>query len=807
MQKDIIIEHAYEGNLKNISVNIPRNKLICVTGVSGSGKSTLVIDTLYQECQRQYLEATGYQGIQKPGVERITNVSPAIQISQHHTNKNPRSTVGTMTNIYTDLRVVFEKISERACIKCEKSFTQNEGKETVENEGGEFKTFIHCPHCDTKQPMLTRTHFSYNKSEGACKACSGIGEEIQINWSAVIDESKTLEEGALLFLDKGYQNYVFGILKNGFQFYELADVLTQPIATWTDAHKALLYKGAEVAQINPEKGVPKNVTGGRFEGIEPMLWRKLADKGIEEVPAEQFITTTCRECNGERLMKDSRTVTVVGIRLPELTNYSLEQLVTWVQNVASTLDEKQKRYVEHLLFDMETKINRLLTVGVGYLTLNRQTITLSGGEQQKIKLAATLDSTLTGVIYLLDEPTTGLHPKDTEGMITLLKNMRDLGNTVIVIEHDTDVMRQADLIIDIGPGAGTFGGEIIGIGTLDELLATESSVTGRYLRKEANVNDKARTPKDWLLVENVSKYNLKNVTAQFPIGCFTAVAGASGSGKSTLIFDVLAEKELAPFDQIITVQQTPITKMRRSNIATYTDAFSVIRNLFSKETLAVDKGFSNKHFSFNTAGGRCETCEGLGVVPSNMLFFDNVELVCPACNGKRFKDEVLEVTLMDHSISQILDLSIAEARELFKADKKLTKIFELLLDVGLGYVTLGQSLTTLSGGEGQRLKLAKELLAVKKGKQLFLIDEPTTGLHPIDIEHFLVLLQRIVDAGNTVIVVEHNEQVLRAADWIIELGPEGGDKGGQIIATGQPRDIQLNRESVIGAYLSGINGQ
>lgn len=801
MQKDIIIEYAYEGNLKNISVNIPRNKLVCVTGVSGSGKSTLVIDTLYQECQHQYLEATGYQGIQKPGVERITNVSPAIQISQHHTNKNPRSTVGTMTNIYTDLRVVFEKISERTCVKCQQPFAQNEGKETVENENGEFKSFIHCPHCDTKQLMLTRTHFSYNKSEGACQTCSGIGEEIQINWPAVIDESKTLEEGALLFLDKGYQNYVYGILKKGFQFYELEDVLTKQIATWSDAHKALLYKGAEAAQLNPQKGVPKNVTGGRFEGIEPMLWRKLADKGIEEMPKEQFITTTCSECHGERLMKVSRAVTVAGIRLPKLANYSLEQLLTWVQTVSNLLDEKQKRYVDHLLFDMETKINRLLAVGVGYLTLNRQTITLSGGEQQKIKLAATLDSTLTGVIYLLDEPTTGLHPKDTEGMITLLKNMRDLGNTLIVIEHDTDVMRQADLIIDIGPGAGTFGGEIIGMGTLDELLATESSVTGQYLRKETSVNEQVRTPKDWLKLEAVSKYNLKHVTARFPIGCLTAVAGASGSGKSTLIFDVLAEKELTQFDQVITVLQSPISKMRRSNIATYTDAFSVIRNLFAKDPLAIEKGFSNKHFSFNTAGGRCETCEGLGVVPSNMLLFNNVELVCPACNGKRFKDEVLEVTLMNHSISQILDLSIAEARDLFEKDKKLVKIFNLLLDVGLGYVTLGQSLTTLSGGEGQRLKLAKELLTVKKGKQLFLIDEPTTGLHPIDIEHFLVLLQRIVDAGNTVIVVEHNEQVLRAADWIVELGPEGGDKGGKIIATGEPRDMRTNRDSVIGGYL------
>ncbi|QBP40976.1 excinuclease ABC subunit UvrA [Paenisporosarcina antarctica] len=438
--------------------------------------------------------------------------------------------------------------------------------------------------------MLTRAHFSHNKSEGACEKCSGLGEEIQVNWSAIVDESLSVVEGALLYLDKGYQQYVNGILKNTFKFYELDDVLAKPIVSWSEQHKALLYKGAEAARINPEKGFPKTVTGGRFEGVEPMLWRKLADKGIEDVLKEKFLTTICSACNGERLMAVSREATVQGTRLPELTNYTLESLLHWILDVSKKLDDKQKSYVEHFLLDMKTKVERLLKVGVGYLTLNRQTITLSGGEQQKIKLAATLDSTLTGVIYLLDEPTSGLHPKDTQGMIELLKNMRELGNTVIVIEHDPDVMKAADFIIDIGPGAGTFGGEVIGIGTLDEIKATETSVTGQYLLKEEVVNTKVRVPKEWLLVENVTKYNLKGVTTRFPIGCFTAVAGASGSGKSTLIFDVMEEMKFANFDQVITVQQTPISKMRRSNVATYTDAFAVIRNLFSKESLAKERG-------------------------------------------------------------------------------------------------------------------------------------------------------------------------------------------------------------------------
>ncbi|MER1999527.1 MAG: excinuclease ABC subunit UvrA [Lysinibacillus sp.] len=802
MKYTIQIDNAYEGNLKNISLEIPKYKLVCVTGVSGSGKSTLVIDTLYQECQRQYLEATGYQGIQKPGVERITNVSPAIQISQHHTNKNPRSTVGTMTNIYTDFRVLYEKISERTCPKCNSYFQQREDEQEAAFVNGENKRLLKCSVCEEQIEMLTRTHFSYNKKEGACPSCSGIGEKLSINWPAIIDESLTLEEGALMFLDKGYQKYVYGILKNGFKFYELDDVLQQPIKSWSSQHKQLLYKGAVTAQIDLEKGIPKNVTGGRFEGIEPMLWRKVADKGIEEVPKDHFVTSTCTSCLGEKLNEQSRIAKVNQTRLPELVQFSLDQLLDWIQQLSSDLNELQLQYVEHIIMDIESKIKRLIKVGVGYLTLNRQTITLSGGEQQKIKLSATLDSTLTGVIYLLDEPTTGLHPKDTKGMIELLKNIRDLGNTVIVIEHDTDVMRAADLIIDLGPAAGAFGGEITGIGTLDELINTEQSITGQYLRMKVVLNEKPRTPKQWLELKDVTKYNLQNITAKFPKGCFTVVAGASGSGKSTLIFDVLAKQHLDDLEQIITVQQTPITKMRRSNIATYTDAFTVIRNLLAKQPLAVKKGFTNKHFSFNTAGGRCETCEGLGVVPSNMLFFDNVELVCPTCNGKRFKDEVLEVTLYNYSVSQLLDLSITEASELFKADKKLTKVFQLLLDVGLGYIKLGQALTTLSGGEGQRLKLAKELLTVKKGKQLFLIDEPTTGLHPVDIEHFIVLLQRIVDAGNTVIVVEHNEQMIRAADWIVELGPEGGINGGTIIATGCPQSIINNTQSQIAQFLS-----
>lgn len=797
---NIEIQGATEGNLKNVTLEIPRNKLVCITGVSGSGKSTLVMDTLYQECQRQYLEAMGYQGIKKPDVEAIRNVSPAIQIGQHHANKNPRSSVGTSTDIYTELRMVYEKIGERECPNCHTHINNADCKEIVEKNQGEFKVYMICHACNEKMEKLTRSHFSYNTQDGACKACSGLGEQLKINWQTIVDETKSFEDGALLF-SKGYNDYVIGIVYKAFEHYELSSVKDIAVADWPEMHRAILFDGVEKACADLEITAPKNVSDGRFEGLGPMLWRRLSEKkGADEKLSEHFLSTTCEACHGERLNADSRAVVVQDTRLPELVTKSLEQLYMWIQTLEQTLNDAQRAAVASYLLDLQTKIARLLKVGLGYLTLNRQTITLSGGELQKIKLSATLDSTLTGVLYLLDEPTAGLHPKDTTGMIALLQNLRDLGNTIIVIEHDTEMMQAADFLVDIGPAAGSFGGEVIGTGKLQELLTQEKSVTGQFLRKEQDLKEQVRVPKGTFTIEDANTHNLQNITVNFPISCLTAVVGASGSGKSTLIFDVLPKEQL-PFDQVIEVRQASITKMKRSNIATFTDAFTVIRSLYSKLEAAKEQGLTAKHFSFNTAGGRCENCEGLGVVPSNMLFFENVELTCPVCNGKRFKDEVLAITWEGLSISEMLDQSVTQASILFAKDKKLSKIFNLLEEVGLGYVTLGQSLTTLSGGEGQRLKLAKELLGSKTGNNLFLIDEPTTGLHPLDIEHFIKLLDRMVDAGNTVIVVEHNEQLIRSADFVIELGPEGGDKGGTVIATGTPKEIKNNAQSIMGEFL------
>lgn len=806
---DIIIRGAGEGNLKDISLAIPRGKLVVFTGVSGSGKSTLAIDVIYRECLRQHLEAIGYQGIHKPKLKAIRNVSPAIRITQTASNRNPRSTVGTLTYIYTELRMVYEKLGVRACPHCHERISAAECKEEVEKADDKFRVFMYCRHCGFRMEKPTRTHFSHNTREGACGTCQGLGKVLRINQDQTIHEALSLEAGAVDFWEQQYKEYQIASLYNAFRHYGLPVEANTPVAEFSDLQKFILLYGVESADVKkafPDVAPPKTVAAGKFEGVFQTLWRRMADKRGEAKHLERYFhEETCPDCRGERLGESGRYVTVAGTRLPELTLLSLEELYDWVLELEGALDDAARALVESYLSDLKTKLQRVTRVGLGYLSLNRQTITLSGGELQRLRLAAVLDSDLTGIIYILDEPTIGLHPRDTAGLLTILKKLRDLGNTVIVIEHDPDVMAEADYLVDIGPGSGKRGGEIVATGTFEELKRQGASVTGAYLAGSRPAARRFREPAgEAIQVKNAHLYNLKNIDVRFPIGRLVAVTGVSGSGKSTLVFEVLARtiaSETAMFDQVVTIEQAAITKMKRSNVATYSGVYAEIRKIFGRLGEARDKGLSAKHFSFNTPGGRCENCQGLGRVTSNMLFFEDIEVTCPVCGGKQFNDEVLSVKYAGHTIKDILRMSVEEALCTFQGHPKIERVLRLLYDVGLGYLELGQTLTTLSGGEGQRLKLARELIGSMGKNSLYLMDEPTIGLHPVDVENFLVLLNRMVDAGNTVIVVEHNQQVIRAADWIIDLGPEGGNKGGQVVFEGTPRELSRCEQSITARYV------
>ncbi len=815
--QNIIIEHATEGNLKDISLEIPKNKLVVFTGLSGSGKSTLLIDVLFNECQRQYLEALSLQGIHKPKVERIRGASPAVVISQTDANKNPRSTVGTMTNVYTDLRMVYEKLGIRICPHCGEMISSADCKEETEKTGNDFHVFMYCCECGKRMDKITRTHFSFNTREGACPTCEGLGKIHSIRKEQIVNEALSLEDGAISYWENQYGEYQISILYAAFEYYGIPITTNTPVEQFSELQKVILYDGIESDKVKsafPNRKAPKTVALGKFEGVYPILWRRLSEKNGDVKQLNQYFDTVeCPSCMGERISELSRSITVNEIRLPQLSLFSLEKLSQWVKELGASLTEQHAVFVTAYLRDIETKLNRFINVGLGYLSLDRQTVTLSGGELQRMRLAAILDSDLSGVIYILDEPTAGLHPKDTAGLITILQKLRDLENTVLVIEHDVDMMAAADYIVDIGPASGKYGGEVVALGTFEEIKCQEGSVTGSYLRNPGSGKTMFRkVTGNVVQIENADKFNLKNINVTIPVGCFTTVTGPSGSGKSTLIFEVLAKGQhhsqnnrvlgLEQFDNLVEIEQSAITKMKRSNVATYSEVYSEIRTIFAKTNESKIAGLTAKHFSFNTPGGRCENCEGLGYVDSNMLFFTNIEVVCPVCNGNQFNDSVLAVKYEGLSIKDVLNLSVEEAINLFSKHPKLIKILMLLQDVGLGYLELGQTLTTLSGGEGQRLKLAKELIGSSSGKRnLYLLDEPTTGLHPKDVEHFLVLLNRMVDAGNTVVVVEHNQQMIRNSDWIIDLGPEGGEKGGKIIFTGTPKEMLETSQSVTAKYL------
>ncbi|WP_430786842.1 ATP-binding cassette domain-containing protein [Virgibacillus flavescens] len=810
MTEWIGIEHANEHNLKDVSLRIPKRKLTVITGVSGSGKSTLAHDILFNESQRQYLEAMGMQGIEKPNVARISNASPAISLKQLETSSNPRSTVGTKTAMYTSLRMIYEKLGIRSCPSCNKNVNPVHAIEETEHVDGEFTVFQICPHCAHKYKKLTRSHFSYNKMEGACQKCKGIGKVVQINENNLFKKELSIENGGIELWKGRYLDYQLDNIKNTMNYYQVPLEKNMPLGDFNELQYELLCYGTSSNKVREltDKKEPKTVGDGKFEGVMTNLWRKYQEKsgdmGKESI---FFYSDTCPDCSGTKLSEQSRSVTVMNRSITDISTLDLEQLLEWVNDCNVNLTKEELSAVEVYFRDIETKLTRIKRLGLGYLTSERGTNTLSGGESQRIRLSAILDSDLTDVVYIIDEPTASLHAKDTEGIIDIMKKLRDKGNTVIVIEHNTDVMREADYLIEIGPKAGRYGGELIGTGTLDDLENNEQSLIKDYISTKTQpkqaVRQAGKTP---IHIQDATRHNLASVSVSVPTESLVSVTGVSGSGKSSLIFDVVGEQAsnvsgLDQFEEVITINQTSITKMKRSNVATYTNVFTDIRTVFAKLEGSKAQGLTSKHFSFNTNGGRCETCEGLGYVMSNMLFFNDMEVVCPTCRGKRFKENILHITYNDYNINDCLECSVEEALAIFKNEPKIYKALLLLTEIGLGYLKLGQSLTTLSGGEGQRLKLSTSLMKKNKQKTLFLLDEPSTGLHPYDIQYLLELFNRLIDKGNSIVMVEHNIHMINASDWIIDLGPEGGVKGGHVIAEGSPNDIKADRSSVTGNYL------
>ncbi|XOK58361.1 excinuclease ABC subunit UvrA [Paenibacillus elgii] len=829
MKEAILIQGARENNLKNISLTIPRNRLVVLTGPSGSGKSTLAMDTLQKECQRQYMESMGMvtDSISKPKVDSIAGLSPSISVGQHVTNRNPRSTVGTVTDIYTYLRLLYAKLGERPCPSCGATVPpsfEEAGGLSEEDEASGQPQYVRCPNCSAELPRLTMGHFSFNKPEGACGTCDGLGSVASLNQEAVFDEDLSLRGGCVTLWYESLIDYQNSILQAAAKHYGFVFDPDQPLKEYGQVQRDLLFYGVESEAFLrhfPNVQPPKMVGKGKFEGVVTSLWRRYLEKdgnpnGSASVGA-YFHQQTCTECQGTKLNKESRRVTVRGASIAEVSSWSLDDVLSWLNGLPGSLPPAGREMLEPVLNDLPERLRRVIDVGLGYLSLHRQTVTLSGGEAQRIRLASLLGSGLTGVLYILDEPSAGLHPRDTEGLIHVLKQLRDLGNTVLVIEHDVEVMRAADHVIDMGPGAGTMGGTVVGEGPLEALKLCESSVTGAYLRDESRLAPgrvRRRGNGSFLKIRDAYARNLKHITVSFPLGCLISVTGVSGSGKSTLLFDLLAPGEqagkregcgaitgLEHIGNWITVDQSPLGRMQRSNIATYTEVYTSIRNLFASLPEARRNKLTSKHFSFNTPGGRCENCQGLGVLSLHMHFLPNLEVRCPACRGRRFQDEVLRVTYKGYTISDLLDMTVQESLSVLKDQDKMSRTIELLCEVGLGYLQWGQSVTTLSGGEGQRIKLAKELSKKTKTHTLYLLDEPTTGLHPGDVRQLLVLLNKLVDAGHTVMVVEHNVDVIRESDWVVDLGPEGGEAGGSLVAAGTPEEVAACEASHTGRFL------
>ncbi len=839
MNSNIIIRNARLHNLKNVTLEIPKNQLVVMTGLSGSGKSTLAFDIVHKESLRQLFESLGIvtDGLAKPPVDSIVGLSPSISVDQHLTNHSPRSTVGTVTEVFTYLRVLYARLGHRPCLKCGKdvppptyeSADENWQDESDESPDGSYP----CPHCGVAVPEMGMANFSFNKPAGACPTCTGLGVVRQPIVSRLVDESKSIPELPVDGWIEFHGTHYSQIMKNAGKYFGFEFDTSKPVKDFTPTQRDLFLYGTDSPQFRrhyPDVKPPATNAQGRFEGVVTNLQRRYNEHATNAAYLEKlehlFTTQPCLDCEGTRLRPESRAVTVAGETIIKISHLPLNDLDAWIKSLPPHFTAEEMRIAQPILDDLFERVGRLLEVGVGYLSLERSSPTLSAGEAQRLRLAALLGSALTGVLYILDEPTIGLHSRDTARLINVMRRLRDLGNTVLVVEHDLDLIKAADYLIDVGPGAGKHGGQIVAAGTPAEVAQTKGSLTGEFLAGITSVPipEHRREPNHKALTINGARqFNLHNLTVKIPLGLLVAVTGVSGSGKSSLIFDILdlaARQKLNGanelpgehdsitgwdhIDKVITIDQAHIGRIPRSNAATYSDTFTPIRETFAATPEAKKNKITARHFSFNVPGGRCERCEGAGTLTVKMHFLPDVEVRCPACRGRRFKKETLAVKYRGYDISQVLNMTVEEALALFADVPAAQSRLKVMSDVGLGYLQLGQPATTLSGGEAQRVKLAKELGRRSTGRTLYLLDEPTTGLHPADTARLLEVLQRLVDAGNSVIVVEHNLDLVKAADWVIDLGPEGGMAGGQLLAEGTPEDVAKVKGSYTGQCLKGM---